>query len=126
MHNELLTLDTVLRDACDLGDDELGDMALAVRTGLGMTRKDFGKTGDNPVVVWPTNWDQGYPGVALVHWQDEQWEAWDYGDKLPLGPELSRDAHLQVGHVETRQCLLKTAAATILYADTGVLPPHAE
>eukprot|EP00972_Heterocapsa_arctica_P091864 13549057-Heterocapsa_arctica.AAC.1 len=77
-------------------------MATGVRTRLGMTLdSNDNKAGNNPVTVWPTNWDQGYPGVALVHWQDEQWEAWDYGDKLPLGPELSHDAHLQVGHVET-------------------------
>eukprot|EP00972_Heterocapsa_arctica_P044001 6497119-Heterocapsa_arctica.AAC.1 len=66
MNKEPLTLETVLRDARDLGDAELCDMATGVQTRLGVTRdSNDNKAGDNPVTVWPTNWAQGYPGVAL-------------------------------------------------------------
>eukprot|EP00972_Heterocapsa_arctica_P106282 15657266-Heterocapsa_arctica.AAC.2 len=60
----------------------------------------------------------------MVHWQGEQWRALDYGDKLPLDPDICHHMDLPVEHVEIRQCLLKATAAAVLHARAGQLPSH--
>ena len=55
---------------------------------LGLPDPADSKSGAAPVEIGLTDWSRGFPGVARVSWHGEEWRALDYGDKLPLGPEL--------------------------------------
>jgi hypothetical protein len=74
------------------------------------------------VQIQPTDWTLGSPGFAQVHWGGETWSAWDYGDQLDLPQALCRSRGL-TAYREQRQCLLKTTAAAIIAARTGLPPP---
>ena len=50
----------------------------------------------------------------------------DYGDELPLGPELCEQFRKPADTLETRQCLLKSVAAAVLHAQDGHLPAHGQ
>ena len=84
------------------------------------------KSGSAPVEIGLTDWSRGFPGVAMVSWHGEEWRALDYGDKLPLGPELCEQFRKPADTMETRQCLLKSVAAVVLHAQDGQLPAHSQ
>ena len=62
----------------------------------------------------------------MVSWRGEEWRALDYGDKLPLWPELCEQFRKPADIMETRQCLLKSVAAAVLHAQDGQLPAHGQ
>ena len=124
--HQALTLEDVLRDAADLGDEELSTMADTALDRLGLPDPANGKAGAAPVDIGLTDWSRGFPGVAMVSWHGEEWRALDYGDKLPLGPELCEQFRKPADTLETRQCLLKSVAAAVLHAQDGQLPAHGQ
>ena len=127
MSKQALTLEDVLRDAYDLGDEELSHMAADALDCLGVRLPVEGdKAGATCVEIDTTDWSRGFPGVAMVTWQDEEWRALDYGDKLPFGEELCERYQVPKGTVEQRQCLLKSVAAAVLHARDGHLPAHGQ
>ena len=127
MSQQTLTLEGVLRDASDLGDEELSSMADAVldRLGVPATAAE-GKTGSTPIEIGTTDWSRGFPGVAMLTWHSEEWRALDYGDKLPFGPELAEQLRQPTDAVETRPCLLKSVAAAALLANKQQVPTHGQ
>ena len=101
--HQTLTLEDVLRDASDLGDEELSTMAGIVLDHLGLldATPDC-KSGSAPVEIGLTDWSRGFLGVAMVSWNGEEWRALDYGSKLPLGPELCEQFRKPAVTMETR------------------------
>ena len=124
--HQALTLEDVLRDAADLGDEELSTMAETALDHLGPPDPPDRKSGATPVEIGLTDWSRGFPGVAMVSWHGEEWRALDFGDKLPLGPELCEQFRKPADTLETRQCLLTSVATAVLHAQDGHLPAHGQ
>ena len=125
--HQALTLEDVLRDASDLGGEELSTMAETVLDHLGLLDPTPDrKSGAAPVEVGLTDWSRGFLGVAMVSWHGEEWRALDYGYKLPLGPEPCEQFRKPADTLETRQCLLKSVAAAGLHAQDGQLLAHGQ
>ena len=125
--HQALTLEDVLKDASDLGDEELSAMAETVLDQLGVPGPTTDrKAGSAPVEIGYTDWSRGFPGVAMVSWHGEEWRALDYGDKLPMSHELCEQIRKPAGTMETRQCLLKSVAAAVLHAQDGQVPAHGQ
>ena len=89
--HQTLTFEEVLRDASDLGDEELSTMAETVLDHLGLPdATPDRKSGPTPVEIGLTDWSRGFPGVAMVSWHGEEWR-WTTGTSSLWGPSSANN-----------------------------------
>ena len=127
MAQQALTLEDVLRDAGELGDEELSEMASSL-----CHAADEPKAGSSPQVrVLPLRQAEDNPGEEGVPQGEVQigelvWVRHDYGDEVEVPEELQEAAQWPSAQPEPRQCLLLNTAAAYLWATTGRQPTRAE
>ena len=99
--HQALTLEDVLRDAADMGDEELSTMAGTALDHLGLPEPDptpDRKSGAAPVEIGLTDWSRGFPGVAMVSWHGRGVARFGLWGQAPFGARALRTVSQACGH----------------------------